>query len=86
MLLEIGFVRNLGLELLSPVLVPELSDVSSSFFRLSHITRLDDVGTAAKGAETAPARNKRRVAVGDETTDEAGPRIGILRSRCDGVE
>ena len=81
MLLVVVDESDLGLELLTTVLVAEFADMASGFLGLSPVPGLDGHGTSAKGSVSTLDGNQGRILlVPDQFSDEADPRVGIFHS------
>src|SRR5882757_4804523 len=93
MLLVVLREANACFIILFTFLVSEFSYMTPSLARLSAIPRFDDFSPSAKRAKTTPARNERRVLIGQQLAHDRATRIGVLvcdfitstGCRCEGL-
>lgn len=78
MFLRVVDEADLGLEVLAPLLIPELANMAAGFPGLATIPSLDDFRPGTECSIASFAGNQGRVLVGEQAADLGGARVGVL--------
>jgi len=78
MFLRVVDETNLGLEVLAPLLIPELANMAAGFAGLATIPSFDDFCPGTECSIASFAGNQSRVLVSEQAADLGGARVGVL--------
>lgn len=78
MFLVVVDVAHPRLEVLSPLLVTELANMSTCLPRLSPISRFDDFSSSSKSTKATLSWHQSRILVREQSPDERCPRVRVF--------